>query len=680
MVDYTSQDMMNEWKKFYEMLKKTTVTTEKAEDMLKAFSKVMTETVKQADKFNRAEEARENQLQRWAKAQYLLHAKDQSLQKQKNKDTQDQIRLQSRAKSLHNQEMSTRQDDYFRGVRMNKRMSQSNKSFEKSLDLVTGNLFSWFPLLGKGVNQFGRTVKGMADYNQNMKDYQDQLGRRMQESLKSKGTPDEGKANEAYRQAFEELKNYMSSPQGVLGKIEIRGKKVADMLEGAKQYFNKHKTGILFGVGAFVGLVAVLKKALEVSPMFQQMLKLLNFGIMMILRPIGDFFGFFMRPVLIALLRYFILPWFKVAYPFYRKWGDTLGKLFTGEIGIGEVADLAWESLNTGIGQLAAVIGIGGTTGLIYSLKQLKDFINAVRTGATPNASGTGGGSGGSSTTTSSTKTSQLPNQQTKTPALPKPTTIPSNLNQAPKASQSTLDRLKAKASADLQKLKDKAVNRGILNLKTPQAMQAWAKANKSTLMRLASVAGKVGKASPVLAVLHPILSTMGSLYKGIDPEGYQSTIGSVDPNSIEGMLLAASGLGGFGYGQDTLPEMFKTGQAGAHTSGKWNKNKDDTPQWQQDKLNAGQAAADQWAKISGVDIPMANGGIISEPVIGMGRSGRTYSFGEKGSETVITNGGTTGGITINIQNMSGSHNDLQNLRKVIMQVMQESNTARGRI
>ena len=76
----------------------------------------------------------------------------------------------------------------------------------------------------------------------------------------------------------------------------------------------------------------------------------------------------------------------------------------------------------------------------------------------------------------------------------------------------------------------------------------------------------------------------------------------------------------------------------------------------------------------------MANGGIISEPIIGVGKSGRTYSFGEKGSETVIPHGASAGGITINIQNMSGSHNDLQNLRKVIMQVMQESNTARGRI
>jgi hypothetical protein len=36
----------------------------------------------------------------------------------------------------------------------------------------------------------------------------------------------------------------------------------------------------------------------------------------------------------------------------------------------------------------------------------------------------------------------------------------------------------------------------------------------------------------------------------------------------------------------------------------------------------------------------MANGGVISEPVIGVGRSGATYSFGERGPETVTPNGG----------------------------------------
>jgi len=197
----------------------------------------------------------------------------------------------------------------------------------------------------------------------------------------------------------------------------------------------------------------------------------------------------------------------------------------------------------------------------------------------------------------------------------------------------------------------------------------------------MSSLAGKIGsKALLPLMVIQPALSAASSLWKAFDPEGYQNSIGSVDPNSIEGMLIAASGLGGFGYGQDTLPEMFKTGQAGGHQN-KMNKNNSSVPQWQQDKLDAGQAAADQWAKISGTaDQPNWAGGVINEPVFGVGRSGRTYSFGEKGSETVVPNGGGSGGITINIQNMSGSHNDLQNLRKVIMQVMQESNTSRGRI
>jgi hypothetical protein len=32
----------------------------------------------------------------------------------------------------------------------------------------------------------------------------------------------------------------------------------------------------------------------------------------------------------------------------------------------------------------------------------------------------------------------------------------------------------------------------------------------------------------------------------------------------------------------------------------------------------------------------MAGGGIIGEPVFGVGASGRTYSFGERGPETVV--------------------------------------------
>ena len=56
------------------------------------------------------------------------------------------------------------------------------------------------------------------------------------------------------------------------------------------------------------------------------MLKLLNFGIMMILRPIGDFFGFMMRPILIALLQKFIIPFYQTYLPLMQKLGTDIGE------------------------------------------------------------------------------------------------------------------------------------------------------------------------------------------------------------------------------------------------------------------------------------------------------------------------------------------------------------------
>ena len=102
-------------------------------------------------------------------------------------------------------------------------------------------------------------------------------------------------------------------------------KGLMDKLSGAKEFFLKHKTGILIG-GASAGiLLAVLKRAFDVSPMFQAIKKLLNFGFMLILRPIGDFFGFIMRPVMIMLLRRFIIPWYRDVYPKLKDAAKFIG-------------------------------------------------------------------------------------------------------------------------------------------------------------------------------------------------------------------------------------------------------------------------------------------------------------------------------------------------------------------
>ena len=76
-----------------------------------------------------------------------------------------------------------------------------------------------------------------------------------------------------------------------------------------------------------------------------------------------------------------------------------------------------------------------------------------------------------------------------------------------------------------------------------------------------------------------------------------------------------------------------------------------------------------------------AGGGHITEPMAAVGlRSGKKVMMGEAGNETVIPDSQLgAGGITINIQNMSGTQQDLNNLRQVILDVVQESSARRGR-
>lgn len=66
--------------------------------------------------------------------------------------------------------------------------------------------------------------------------------------------------------------------------------------------------GLASGVA---GLLQMRKMIIDSSPMLQAMHKLLNVGIMFILRPIGDFFGFVMRPLFI--------PFVKFAVQFYAS-------------------------------------------------------------------------------------------------------------------------------------------------------------------------------------------------------------------------------------------------------------------------------------------------------------------------------------------------------------------------
>jgi hypothetical protein len=78
----------------------------------------------------------------------------------------------------------------------------------------------------------------------------------------------------------------------------------------------------------------------------------------------------------------------------------------------------------------------------------------------------------------------------------------------------------------------------------------------------------------------------------------------------------------------------------------------------------------------------MAGGGVIQEPIWGIGQSGRSYLFGETGAERVTPiNGGGSGGdnVTINIKIDSiGSDVDLQKIKPIVERALRESHSRRG--
>lgn len=99
---------------------------------------------------------------------------------------------------------------------------------------------------------------------------------------------------------------------------------------------------ITLGVGTIMG---VAKLFIGASPMLKSMLKLFQFGIMLVLRPIGDFIGFMLRPIMLMVLTKFILPFYQNALPMLQEAGTLLGetivpwieKLFLGIVGAGQM-------------------------------------------------------------------------------------------------------------------------------------------------------------------------------------------------------------------------------------------------------------------------------------------------------------------------------------------------------
>jgi len=98
------------------------------------------------------------------------------------------------------------------------------------------------------------------------------------------------------------------------------------------------------------------------------------------------------------------------------------------------------------------------------------------------------------------------------------------------------------------------------------------------------------------------------------------------------------------------------------------------------DAMSTAMATGSTSGKQTAMDmIGMANGGIINEPIFGIGASGKRYSFGEQGAETVTPGVGGSNIININVGNVSRDA-DFEKLKPLIQRWLLESHSRRGLI
>ena len=481
-------------------------------------------------------------------------------------------------------------------------MVKSNADYKKSLQNSTDSMDLFTGMLTKGVaagfvfKKITSSLGGMSTELDEYKKAQSDLTSFLDEN-KHIGKDDWGKAgNEEKLEKKKELEEARDQAQpkkeGAFGGQGGMSGKLVEGMSGMKEFANKHKTGILIGAGSAGVLIGILKKALDASPMFQQMMKLLNFGIMMVLRPIGDFFGFLFRPILVMLLRKFIIPWYTKMYPVMMKMGNIIGEKLSG----------AFEALAAG--------DVAGAFAILFEEVDFNQILTDAFAG------------------------------------------IHAWLD------ETDWDQVWLDIQAGLVAFGTEIWDRILVPLFTAIAAELgkvdWWDAIWDTLKVVIPVLAVADLVAGLFGIGdNQWFNEMGQEIRKWFLKGLEDATVSWTNffEQVKQAILTSMGLGFLIDDKksepDKEPSMFGTSNYTPKTGGS----------------------------------PRMHGGLIEEPILGIGRSGRRYMFGEAGTEmiTPMNEISGSGSITINIQNMSASQQDLNNLRQVILDVVQESSARRGR-
>ena len=130
----------------------------------------------------------------------------------------------------------------------------------------------------------------------------------------------------AVRQLEKRLQNIMGlKPSSGTGSSTSSGSK-------ENVFSNLGKLGLIAaGVGALVMAVQkIVEMVVKSSPVLQSSLKIFDTAITLILRPIGDFFGYFLRPIMLIFLTKVALPFYRLVAPLSKVLGGGAGNVLAG--------------------------------------------------------------------------------------------------------------------------------------------------------------------------------------------------------------------------------------------------------------------------------------------------------------------------------------------------------------
>ena len=652
------------------------MTVKEEEAVVQAFIKMWKDLTKTGDKLNASQMDAAQKMMRHAtdmlsntktqktnitltNKQIKFGEKELAVRERLKKSDEHLVRLRHKLNTELEREHG---DQVRRNVNLRANMDSFNDKFEM-LKKSLGGGFGFQSAIGTTIKKMGKLTRSYQELEIAEGKYEEALSSATSSArslafANTKEDKDEAKkVHEINLQALERTDQGRLGAMPAAAPTQGKAKPIFAQLGKLGEFLGKKAVPIGIGLGVAGVLMSVIVKAFSASPLFAQMMKMMKFMVTLILMPIGTFFGALLRPILVLLLRKFIVPMYSKFMPMALKVGGQVGKWITWVMGGKGIMTEAAEAIAVftgtetddtgGGGRFSGEIPPEGTfktspdedfknfleeTSLFF--QDPLDYLGIVNPFDMPKAyPDTGEGEDGAFD-----MSGEDPMFNGKTPG---------DLVETEGERQVRLDK-EERDRAALMESDQERTNRELAEAAEEKAVKEaekhaetakWMELNRSVLD------------------MNKLMETNGIITEAI-PKVMTQEMTNFAAYGMGGKTEKGGDIHDAGIRQELLDERNTI-------RGNSNENLG----------SKGQSIMDAYNASRGI-IPAADGfnGMVNSPTM--------FLAGESGSEhvSITPSGGSGGGITVNIQNMNGSDNDLRKLKRTILEVIQQSSANRGRL